>query len=286
MMDFVSGLPLSLRKKYAIWVIVDRLAKVAHFVPVRINYSLEKLAELNITKIVRLYEEPLSIVSDRDPRFTSQFWKKLQEALGTKLHFSNTFHLQTVGQSERIIQVLEDMLRCCILEFESTWENHLPLIEFAYNNSFQSSIKMAPYEALYGRNCQTPLYWTELCENKIHGIDLIKETEQKVNVIRNSLKVASDRQKSYADLKRKDIEFEVDDKIVPVEENTSIWLKRQIESEVHRTVIAPAEVEIQSDLSYSEEPIRILAREIKELRNKRIPLVKVLRHKHGIEEAT
>ncbi|KAG4201951.1 hypothetical protein ERO13_A05G308150v2 [Gossypium hirsutum] len=191
-MDFVLGLPLSLRKKDAIWFVVDRLTKSANFIPVRSDYSLDKLAELYIFDIVRLHGMPLSIVSDRDPRFTSQFWKKLQEALGTKLHFCTTFLLQTNSQSERIIQILEDMLRCCILEFEGTWEQYLPLIEYAYNNSFQSSIKMAPYEALYGRKCRTPLYWTELNENKIHGVNLIKETEQKVKVIRESLKMASD----------------------------------------------------------------------------------------------
>ncbi|KAA3484590.1 Gag protease polyprotein [Gossypium australe] len=140
-MDFVSG-----------------LTKSARFVPVRTDYSLEKLAELYIAEIVRLNRVPLSIVSDRDTRFTSRFWKKLQEALGTKLHFSTAFHPQTDGQSERIIQIHEDMLRCCILEFENTWEKQLPLIEFAYNNSFQFSIKMAPYEALYGQKCRTPLY--------------------------------------------------------------------------------------------------------------------------------
>ncbi|KAG4195574.1 hypothetical protein ERO13_A06G117302v2 [Gossypium hirsutum] len=175
-MDFVLGLPLSLRKKDAIWIIVDRLTKSTHLILVRSGYSLHKLVELCIFDIVRLHGVPLSIVSGRDLRFTSRFWKKLQEALGMKLHFSTAFHLQTDGQSERIIHILEDMLRCCILEFEGLWEHYLPLIEFAYNNSFQFSIKMAPYEALYGRKCCTPLYWTELSENKIHGVDLIKET--------------------------------------------------------------------------------------------------------------
>ncbi|TYI09236.1 hypothetical protein ES332_A09G057300v1 [Gossypium tomentosum] len=191
-MDFVSGLPLSPRKKDAIWVVVDRLTKSAHFISAQSDYLLGRLAELYIFDIVRLHGVPLSIVSDKDPRFSSRFWKKLQDALGTKLHFSTTFHPQTDGQSERIIQILEDMLRCCILEFEGTWEQYLPLIEFAYNNSFQSSIKITPYKALYGGICRTPLYWTELNKIKIHGVDLIKETEQKVKVIRDSLKVASD----------------------------------------------------------------------------------------------
>ncbi|TYG85799.1 hypothetical protein ES288_A13G084200v1 [Gossypium darwinii] len=191
-MDFVSSLPLSPSKKDAIWVI-DKLTKSAHFIPVRTNFSLDKLAELYISEVVRLHGVPISIVSNRDSRFTSRFWKKLQDALGTKLHFSTVFHLQMDGQSERVIKILEDMLRCCILEYEGTWEKYLPLIEFAYKNSFQSSIKMAPYEALYGQKCQTPLYWTELSENKIHGVDLIRETEERVKVIRDSLKVASDR---------------------------------------------------------------------------------------------
>ncbi|KAG4182432.1 hypothetical protein ERO13_A09G043001v2 [Gossypium hirsutum] len=182
-MDFVSSLPLTPSKKDAIWVIVDRLTKSTHYVSIRIDYLLDKLAEFYVSQIVRLHGVPISIVLDRDLRFTSRFWKKLQDALGAKLYFSTAFHLQTDGQSERIIQILEDMLRCCILEFEGTWERYLPLIEFAYNNSFQSSIKMAPYEALYGCKCRTPLYWIELSENKIHGVDLIRETEQKVKVI-------------------------------------------------------------------------------------------------------
>ncbi|KAG8481165.1 hypothetical protein CXB51_025937 [Gossypium anomalum] len=211
--DFVSSLPLSARKKDVIWVVVDRLTKSAHFIPVRYDYSLDKLAELYIFEIVRLHGVLIFIVSDRDPRFTSRFWKKLQDTFGTKLHFSTAFHPQTDGQSEQIIQILEEMLRCCILEFQSTWERYLPLIEFVYNNSFQSSIKMAPYEALYGRKCRTPLYWPELSENKIHGVDLIRKIEEKVKVIRDSLKVASDHQKSYVDLKRKDIEFQIRDRV-------------------------------------------------------------------------
>ncbi|KAA3484221.1 reverse transcriptase [Gossypium australe] len=212
-MDFMTGLPFSPRRKDVLWVVIDRLTKSTHFIPVRVDYSLDKLADLYVSEIVRLYGVPLSIISDRDPIFTSRFWKKLQEALGTKLSFSTAFHPQTDGQSERIIQILEDMLRCCILEFQGNWKKYLPLVEFAYNNSFQSSLKMAPYEALYGRKCRTPLYWTELRENQIHGVDLVRETEEKVKVIRERLKAASDRQKSYSNLKSKDIEFQVSDKV-------------------------------------------------------------------------
>ncbi|KAG8490827.1 hypothetical protein CXB51_013928 [Gossypium anomalum] len=140
---------------------------------VRSDFSLDRLVELYIAEIFRLHEVPVSIISDRDPRYTSQFWKNLQETL----------------------------------QFEGNWEKYSLFVEFTYNNSFQTSIKMAPYEALYGHKCRTLLYWTELSKKKIHGVDLIRETKEKVKVICDYLKTALDRQKSYADLKRKDIEF-------------------------------------------------------------------------------
>ena len=130
---------------------MDRLTKSAHFLLVRTDYSLDKLAELYIKEIVRLHGIHVSIISDRVPRFTSRFWRKLQEALGTQLNFSTTFHPQTDGQSEIVIQILEDMLRSYVIDFESSSYRQIPLVEFVYNNSFQSSIGMAPYEALYGR---------------------------------------------------------------------------------------------------------------------------------------
>ncbi|KAA3477304.1 DNA/RNA polymerases superfamily protein [Gossypium australe] len=191
------------------------LQQISHFIPVRTDYSLDRLAELYIAEIVRLHGVPVSVISDRDPRFISRFWKKFQEDLGTKLNFNTAFHPQINGQSERVIKVLEDMLQCCVLEFEGNWEKYFP----------------------------------------IHGVDLIRETEEKVKVIRDCLKAALDHQKSYADLKRKDIEFQI-------------------------------ELEIQPNMTYNKEPIRILAREIKELRNKRIALVKFLWQCHRVEEAT
>ncbi|TYH10761.1 hypothetical protein ES288_A07G202600v1 [Gossypium darwinii] len=191
-MDFVSGLPLTARKNDSIWVVVDRLTKSTHFIPMRTDYSLEKLGDLYVSEIVRLHGVPLSIIFGRDPRFTSRFWRKLQEALRTKLNFSTAFHPQTNDQLERIIQILEDLLWCCFLEFQGGWERYLPLVEFTYNNSYQSSLKMAPYEALYGRRCRTPLNWTELRENQIHGVNLVKETEEKVKVIHDCIKATSD----------------------------------------------------------------------------------------------
>ena len=212
-MDFVVGLPLKERKHDSVWVVVDRLTKSAHFLPVRTDYSLDKLAELNINEILRLHGIPKSIISYRDLRFTSRFWGKSQEALGTRLNFSTAFHPQTDGQSERVIQIMEDKLRSCVIDYEGSWDRHIPLVEFVYNNSFQLSIGMAPYEALYGRKCRTPLCWTKLSEKKVIGPDLIQETEEKVKMIRERLKIANDRQKSYVDMKRKDIRYEIGEKV-------------------------------------------------------------------------
>ena len=136
--------------------------------------SVEKLAQLYLREIVRLHGVPKTIVSDRDGRFTSRLWQCIQDGLGTRLDFSTAFHPQTDGQSERTIQVLEDLLRLCVLDFGGSWEDHIPLIEFAYNNSFQASIGMAPYEALYGRRCRTPLTWFEVGERRLLGSSLIK----------------------------------------------------------------------------------------------------------------
>ena len=118
----------------------------------------------SLNQLVRLHGIPTSIVSDRDPRFTSHFWGGVQKALGTKLDFSTTFHPQIDGLFERTIQILEDMLRVFVLDFKGSWTSHLPLVEFAYNNSYHSSIKAAPYKALYGRKCRSPICWDEVGE--------------------------------------------------------------------------------------------------------------------------
>nr|GEZ15452.1 DNA/RNA polymerase superfamily protein [Tanacetum cinerariifolium] len=140
-MDFVTGLPQTQRRHDAIWVVVDRLTKSAHFLPIRKDYSIGRLAEIFQQEIIRLHGTPLTIVSDRDPRFASRFWKGLQKAWGTRLKFSTAFHPQIDGQSEHTIQTLEDMLRSCALEWTGNWDNYICLVEFAYNNSWHASIK-------------------------------------------------------------------------------------------------------------------------------------------------
>jgi transposase InsO family protein len=149
-MDFITGLPRTKSGYDSIWVVVDRLTKVAHFIPVKTTYTSAILAKIYMNQIVCLHGVPKSIVSDRGTQFTSHFWRQLHESLGTRLEFSIAFHPQTDGQTERVNQILEDMLRACALDYGSSWVENLPYAEFSYNNSHQGSIEMAPFEALYG----------------------------------------------------------------------------------------------------------------------------------------
>ena len=190
MMDFVTHLPRTPQRHDVVWVIVDRLTKSAHFLAVRMIFTLERFCRLYIQEIVQLHGVPISIVSDRDPRFPTHFWKSFQKAMGIQLTMSTAFHPQTDGQSERTIQGLEDMLRACVLDHKGSWEEHLPIVEFAYNNSYQVSIQMAPYEALDGRPCRSPLCWIEVGESSITGPDLIRDTSEKVSLIRQRLLTA------------------------------------------------------------------------------------------------
>ncbi|KAJ9547570.1 hypothetical protein OSB04_020113 [Centaurea solstitialis] len=213
-MDFVTKLSRTPKGFDAIWVIVDRLTKSAHLLPIKETYSLDRLAKLYIAEIVSIHGVPLSIVSDRDSRFTLQFWRSFQQQFGSKLKMSTAYHPQTDGQSKRTIQMLEDMLRACVIDFGGSWEAHLPLIEFSYNNSYQASIQVAPFEALYGRKCRTPLCWNEVGERQLAGPEIVQITTDKIKTIQERLKVAQDRQKKYADVRRKHIEFQVGDLVM------------------------------------------------------------------------
>ncbi|GKB18995.1 putative reverse transcriptase domain-containing protein [Tanacetum coccineum] len=190
-MAFVTKLPRTSSGHDTIWVIVDRLTKFAHFLPMREDYKMDRLARLYLNEIVARHGVPISIILDRDSRFTSRFWQSMLEALGTRLDMSTAYHPQTDGQSECTIQTLEDILRACVLDFGGSWDVHLLLVEFLYNNSYHSSVRCASFEALYGRKCRSPIMWAE-----------------------DRLKAARDRQKSYADKRRKPLEFSVGDYVL------------------------------------------------------------------------
>ncbi|GJU23193.1 putative reverse transcriptase domain-containing protein [Tanacetum coccineum] len=213
-MDFVTKLPKSSQGYDTIWVIVDRLTKSAIFMPMRETDPMDKLARMYLKEVVTKHGIPVSIICDRDPRFASNFWRSLQKALGTSLDMSTAYHPQTDGQSERTIQTLEDMLRACVIDFGNGWVKHLPLVEFSYNNSYHASIKAAPFEALYGRKCRSPMCWAEVGQVQLTGPELVQETTERIIQIKQRIQTARDRQKSYADLKRKPMEFQVRDKVM------------------------------------------------------------------------
>jgi len=319
-MDFITKLPKSVNNCDMIWVIVDRLTKSAHFLPVKDTDKMDKLARLYIKEVVSRHGVPISIICDRDSRFTSRFWQSLQKALGTRIDMSTAYHPQTDGQSERTIQTLEDMLRACVIDFGKGWENHLPLCEFSYNNSYHTSIKAAPFEALYGRKCRSPICWVEIGDSQITGPEIIHETTEKVVQIQNRLKAAQDRQKSYADVRRKPLEFQVGDKVLLkvspwkgvirfgkrgklnprfigpfeiLERIGPVAYRLRLPQELNRihdvfhvsnlkkclsdeTLIIPLEeLRIDDKLHFVEEPVEIMDRDAKQLKQSRIPIVKV-----------
>nr|GEX89719.1 reverse transcriptase domain-containing protein [Tanacetum cinerariifolium] len=176
--------------------------------------SMERLTQIYLKELVCRHGVPISIISDRDSHFMSRFWRSLQKALWTNLDMSTAYHPQTDGQSERTIQTLKDMLRTCVVNFGSSWDRHLPLVEFSYNNSYHTSIKATPFEALYGRKCRSPVCWSEVGDNQLTDPELIRETMEKIVQIKNRLLIARSRQKSHTDRITKPLEFEVGDMVL------------------------------------------------------------------------
>ncbi|GJY04263.1 putative reverse transcriptase domain-containing protein [Tanacetum coccineum] len=281
---------------------------------------METLTRLYIKEIVSRHGVPISIISDRDSHFTSRFWQSLQSALGTQLDMSTAYHPETDRQSERTIQTLEDMLRACVIDFRKGWETHLPLVEFSYNNSYHASIKTSPFEALYGRKCRPPICWAKVGDVQLTGPKIIHETTEKIVQIRQRLQAARDRQRSYANVRRKPLEFQVGDRVMLkvsprkgiirfgkrgklnpryigpfkiLKRVGPVAYKLELPKElrnVHNTfhvsnlkkclsdeslVIPMKELRLDDKLNFVEEPVEIMDREVKQLRQSRIPIVKV-----------
>ncbi|GJX14834.1 putative reverse transcriptase domain-containing protein [Tanacetum coccineum] len=295
--DFVTKLPRTSSGHDTIWVIVDRLTKFAYFLPMRECYKMDILARLYLNEIVARHGVPISIISDHDSRFTSRFWQSMQEALGTRLDISTAYQPQTDGQSKHTIQTLEYMLIACVLNFGGSWDVHLPLVKFSYNNSYHSSVRCAPFEALYGRKGRSPIMWAK-----------------------DRLKAARDRQKSYADKRRKPLEFSVGDyvllkvspwkgvvrfgkkgKLAPrfigpfeiIKKVVSVAYRLDLPEElngvhdmfhmsnlkmclVDPTLQVPLdEIRVDDKFNFMEEPVQILEREFKKLKRSRIAIIKV-----------
>lgn len=202
-MDFVMNFHKTTDECDSIWVIVDRMTKLGHFILFRIIYPLWKLAKLSIEKNISLHGILSSIVSNRDPKFTSRFWGSLKEDLGTKMRLNFAHHPQADGQTERTIQSLEDFLRDCVLEKRGAWDNYLSLIDFTYNNSFHPSIRMSLFEVLYGRR-----HRTLSCM-----VGDVQHTSEKMKVIQKKMKASQSRPSIYHDKRRKSLEFQEGDHV-------------------------------------------------------------------------
>ncbi|GKB01456.1 putative reverse transcriptase domain-containing protein [Tanacetum coccineum] len=220
-------------------VIVDRLTKSAYFLTIREDYKSEKLSRLYINEIVVRHGVPMSIISDCDGRFTSQFYQTFKKALGTRLDMSMAYHPQMDGPIEPTNQTLKDMLRACVIDFGGSWDTHLPLAEFSYNNSYHSSVRCAPFKALYGKKCR--------------------------------LKAARDCQNSYVGNRRKQLGFKVGDKVM-LEVLSWKGVKFLADANLHVPI---EEIKVDKTLHFVKESVEIIDREIKSLKHSRILIVKV-----------
>ncbi|GJX31560.1 putative reverse transcriptase domain-containing protein [Tanacetum coccineum] len=235
-MDFGTKLPKTATGQDTIWVIVDRLTKSAHFLPMREDDSMEKLTRQYLKEVVSRHGVAVSIISDRDGRFTSHFWRSLHKPLGTRLDMSTSYHPQTDGQSEMTIQTLEDILRACVLDFGKGWDMHLPLVEFSYNNSYHTSIKAAPFKELYERKCRSPICWAEVGD--IGTIAYRLELPEQLSRVHSTFHVSN--------------------------------LKKCLSNE---TLAIPLdEIQIDDKLHFIEEPVEIMDREVKRLKQSRIAI--------------
>ncbi|WVZ89905.1 hypothetical protein U9M48_036253, partial [Paspalum notatum var. saurae] len=306
-----AGLPRTPKGYDSIWVIIDRFIKSAHFIPEKTIYHAKTYAEIYIARIVSLHGVPQTITSDRGSL--------------------SAYHPQTSGQVERVNRILEDTLRACALTYSTKWDECLPLAEFAYNNSYHKSLEMAPFEALYGRQCRTPLNWSEPGERVTFGPNLVKQAEEQVKFIHSNLKRAQSRQKSYSDKRRRPLVFEKDDhvylRVSPMKGVHRFGVKGKLApryvgpfkiteqcgpvayrlelpphiAAVHdvfhvsqlkkclrvpEEVIDTSQIQIQPDLTYQEQPIKILDQKQRSTQRRTINFYKVQWSNHSEEEAT
>jgi hypothetical protein len=209
LMDFIVGLTLTARRHDSIFLVVDTLTQSAHFVPMCSTYHTPDIDRFFICDILRFHGIPKRIIFDQGSVFMGQFWTSFQEALGTQLNFSTRYHLETDRQTERTNQILEYMLRMYVMDQHKHWEEFFPLIELSYNNNYQSTINMTPFEFLYGRPCQTPLSWDRIEDRVLVGPKAIQEMEYQMETIRQRIKEVHDRQKSYVEARHVDRSYEV-----------------------------------------------------------------------------
>ncbi|GJR49907.1 putative reverse transcriptase domain-containing protein [Tanacetum coccineum] len=279
-MYFVMKLPKSSQGYDTIWVIVDRLTKSAIFVPMRETDPMEILSRMYLKEVVTKHRRPVLIICDRDPRFTSNFWRSLQKALGTNLDMSTAYHLQTDGQSERTIQTLEDMLRACVIDFGKGWVNHLPLVNFSYKNSYHARIKAVPFEALYDRKCRSHVCWAERkpMEFQVEDRVMLKVSPWK-GVVRFGKRGKLNLRyvgpfKVLAKVRAVAYKLELPRELSRVPKMFHVSNLKKFYSNEPLAILLDV-IHIDDKLHFIEEPIEIMDCEVKQLKQRRILIIKV-----------
>ena len=192
-MDFIIGLPKFFRQHDSIMVVVDKLSKEAHFVPLKYTYKAVNIANIFMKEFFRLHGILKVIIWDRDVKFTRHFWKSLFKGLGTQLNFGTAYHMQMGEHTERVNQVLEYMLRMYVMEKPGKWEDYLHLVEFSYNNNFQVSAGMSYFEILYGCKCNTPIFWSSPVDRLMSWPNFLKDMELIMKQLQENLKATQAR---------------------------------------------------------------------------------------------
>nr|GEX72602.1 hypothetical protein [Tanacetum cinerariifolium] len=234
------------------------------------------LDEIQVDAKLNFMEKPVEILDREFKKLKRSRIAIVKKALGTKLNMSTTFHPETDDQNEHTIQTLKDMLRACVMDFGVSWDTHHPLVEFSYNNSYHKSIKCAPFEALYGRKCRSPVIWTEIGESQLIGPKIVQENIEKTVKIKERLKTARSRQKSYADKRRNpsNSKSRTEYYLRYLHGKELYWKERKASTTIYAQVPLE-EIKIDENLRFLEEHIEIVERDVKKLKRKRIPLVKV-----------
>jgi hypothetical protein len=223
-------------------VVVDKLTNDAHFVPIKMTPTVANIAEIYTREIARLHGIPKEIVSDRDTKFTSNLWRGLFKGFCTNMNFRTTYHPQSDGKIERVNQVIEYMLRMYVMDNPSKWENYLHLVEFAYNNGYQDSLKMSPFEALYCRKCNTPVSLDNPTNKVVLGLEFLKDMEDQMVRIKKNLKASQDRQKIYADQNMIAREFKVGEHVLLKVNPKKRYLKLSSCTKLAARVCGPFEI--------------------------------------------
>jgi hypothetical protein len=241
-MDFITKFPRTIKKHYAIMAVVNKLTKAVVFIPMKITHKSTNVVDIYMREVECFHDIPKTTVSGKEPNITSNFWRGLFKGFITNMNFSTTYHPESDGKTERVKQLIEDMLRMHVMEKPSKWEDYIYLVEFTYNNGYHTTLKMSPFESLYGRKCNTLVSWDNLADRVVVGIELLREMEENMLKIKHNLKYSQDKNKIYVDKGITHREFKVGDHVFFKVKANIIFLKLGNYSNLETIYCGPFEI--------------------------------------------